>query len=80
MELTFLVKIKKQTAKSSDRFFVSVRNCRDEFTSPAVFHGVGYWATEHPKNTLDTKAQILEIWIPWEKIDYVESLMYRQRS
>jgi len=78
--LVYLVVFKKKNVKSANKFFVVTSIRRDEFNSPAVFHGIGYWATEHPNNILDTRAKITEVWIPWEQIDHVESLMYRQRS
>jgi len=77
---SYAVHFEKKTAKSPDRFFIVVQVRRDEFTSPAIFHGIGYWTDKKPSINNSVNVDITEVWIPWQKIDHVESLMYRQRS
>jgi hypothetical protein len=81
----FAVVIKKRTAKSEDRYFIIVK--KGECFLPTAFHGIGFWATEIPKLDMEITAsqQFLdsqayeEVWIPYENIDYVKSLVYTKR-
>jgi hypothetical protein len=74
----YAVHMIKKTAKSADRFFIVTQVRRDELGT-AAFHGIGYWTDKKP-NGEEIQANITEVWIPWDKIDHVESLVYRQRS
>ena len=62
-------------------YFVAVIIRKDEFSNPAYFHGIGYFSNDRPKieNTGPDK-QIIEVWIPWDKINYIESLIYKPRD
>lgn len=81
----FAVVMKKKTAKSTDRFFIVVKK-RENFL-PTVFSGVGFWLDQIPKLDPEVTAsqQFLdnqeyeEVWIPYENIDYIKSLVYTKR-
>lgn len=82
---TLAVVLDKKTLKSADRFFIVVK--KGEYFLPTVFHGIGFWSDEIPK--LDPKMSITrqfldaqeyeEVWIPYEKIDHIKSLVYTKR-
>jgi hypothetical protein len=79
--LRYAVVMDKKTTKSPDCYFVVVHIRRDEFENPACFHGVGYWADSYPTPDVDiSKENIIEVWIPWKRVDHVASLMYRQKN
>lgn len=81
----FAVVMKKKTARSSDRYFVVVK--KGECFLPTTFHGIGFWSDEllKFKPDLTVTQQFLaeqeyeEVWIPYENIDYVKSLVYTKR-
>jgi hypothetical protein len=79
----YCVHMDKKTTKSATKFFVVTQLRRDEF-GVAVFHGIGYWTnkepSKEPSNEENIEVNIIEVWIPWNKIDHVENLVYRQRS
>ena len=67
----------KVTGKNKPMYFVCTKNRRDEFSNPSAFHGIGFLNYGDIENidNLDEKDE-KEIWIPWDKINYVESLIY----
>lgn len=77
--------MKKKTGKSTDRFFIVVKKV--ECLLPTTFHGIGFWSSEIPQlNTGITATQQFlddqeyeEVWIPYENIDYIKSLIYIKR-
>ena len=71
--------------KKKSKFFIIMKK-GDPFL-PNILHGIGFWATEIPN--LDTEITIfkqiledqeyVEVWIPYENIDYVKSLIYKKK-
>jgi hypothetical protein len=81
----FAVVLKKKTDKSADRFFIVIKKGENLLTT--VFHGVGFWSGEIPQldPNMTASQQFLsiqtyeEVWIPYENIDYIKSLVYIKR-
>lgn len=80
VELFYLVTIKTRTKTEKPRFFVCTKNRRDEFNIPSAFHGVGYWheGSEGIFEDVESRNEE-EVWISWNQISYVKSLLYRPR-
>jgi hypothetical protein len=80
--LMFAAVMKKKTVC---RFFIVVK--KGECLLPTTFHGIGFWAREIPKLNPDMAAtqkflddqEYEEVWIPYENIEYVKSLVYIKR-
>jgi hypothetical protein len=76
--------MRRKTAKSPITYFVCTKNRRDEF-GPDIFHGIGYWHTlkdgDNPGPMYENieKREEEEVWIPFNNIEYIKSLMYRPR-
>ena len=81
----FAAVLKKKTDKSASRFFIVVK--KGECFLLTTFHGIGFWADEIPRLDPETTASLQflnnqeyeEVWIPYENIDYVKSLVYIKR-
>ena len=74
----YLVHMEKKTSQKETKYFVTIKNRRDEFIGPC-FHGIGYWwdGNEGLFTDMDSK-EVKEEYIPWCKINHVESLMYHK--
>jgi len=82
---TFAVFLKKKTIKEMNRIFIVVKK-KEHFLS-TTFNGVGFWSEDVPnldpnmtvtQQYLDSQ-QYEEVWIPYENIDYIKSLVYIKR-
>jgi len=81
----FAVVLKKKTDKSADRFFIVVK--KGEYLLPQTYHGIGFWCNVVPRldPEMTSTQQFLgtqtyeEVWIPYENIDYIKSLIYIKR-
>lgn len=83
VELFYLVHLSKAGAKNS-KCFVCTKRRGDEVTSLNCFHGIGYFHVSLSGETEDEKFNLngreeKEVWIPYDKIDFIESLVYRPR-
>ncbi len=82
LELFYLVYLKKRTqsVKEKQKFFVCVQKRRDEFNLVSALHCIGYWHEGKLNIFNNTRSKdIEEVWIPWNQIEYVKSLMYKPR-
>lgn len=68
-----VVKLLKRTAKSPNRYFIVVKRDNNFI---GVFHGIGFWTSSLEDLT---GGDLTEVWIPYENIDYVESLTYNKK-
>lgn len=84
MKCTHLIHIKKRTARENQRYFVVAIDNLEKRTKFSITDGYvcaqGFWAEDRSFADSVETATILEVWIPNENIDHVESLVYRQRN
>ncbi|MHA2216335.1 MAG: hypothetical protein ACXACY_10375 [Candidatus Hodarchaeales archaeon] len=82
----YAVIMNKATSKSKPRYFIVVK--KGELFLDSVFHGVGFWTDiileyigqeSSIKDYNIDNHYIEEVWIPYTNIDYITSLMYKQR-
>lgn len=81
----YAVFLKKKTARSPDRYFIVTKKA--EYFLPNAFHGIGFWADQIPELDPETTAskqyledqKYSEVWIPYENIEFIESLVYIKR-
>lgn len=83
IKCTHLIHIKKRTAKESQKYFIVAIDNLDKRTKFNITDGYvvaqGFWADQPVVNDVET-ATLLEVWIPNNNIDHIESLIYRQRN
>lgn len=83
VELFYLIHLSKVGAENLN-YFVCTKRRGDELNSPGCFHGIGYFHTAMEHDTENEKfksenREEKEVWIPYYKIDFIESLVYRPR-
>jgi hypothetical protein len=80
VEYFYFVRLKVQSNKEFKKSFICSKRRSDEFNNTSVFHGVGYWHNGIYDHNFSTEGkQEQEVWIPWDRIKYIESLIYKQR-
>jgi hypothetical protein len=76
VEVLYSVHLLKNTSKEAEKVFLRTKRRGDEFSLPNCFHGIGFFC----KNNNDVEEKVeQEVWIPYSKIEYVESLVYKPR-
>lgn len=83
VELFYLIHLSK-TGAENPKYFICIKRRGDELGSPGCFHGIGYFHTAAVDETENEKFKYenreeKEVWIPYYKIDFIESLVYRPR-
>lgn len=71
----------KKVGKQKLLFFICTQKRRNEFENPSVFHGIGFFYNGEINdiNKIDNYTE-REVWIPWDKISYVESFVYKRKK
>ena len=76
VEVFYSVHLLKVGAKEAEKVFLCTKRRGDEFSLPSCFHGIGFFCKN--KDDLEGKVE-QEVWIPYSRIDCVESLVYKPR-